>query len=384
MDVVWIVLGSTLLLITLLDTFLAVLNYDEAGLFVNRIVRWQWTVMRLVTRRISPRLRPIALRQVTGVVILSTILLWISGMILGFALIYFGLIGLGVFELSKGVSADFMAALYLSVGQFSTVGADNIAPTGYWVILPVLEALISVVLLSFIITFLSNVYGVIQNLRSLCADFFHTGPGVGSATEALRPYFPHGEPRDLDRHLNDLVNDFNLYCDSIRQDHAAYFFQSGRDQFSLPFAMHMTAGTIGALRWALPSDHTATASPSLARLTESFNTFRDRRFALMKWGTAVTPAPVPPSQFAAERAAYATQQYEGLDAWCVQFFALNATMGEISPLPVDTGNDDPYVRYTKWLAFAQPAAELVARLSRDLDYQPLAAAQPTLELAPAR
>ena len=370
MDIVCIVLGSALLLITLLDTFLAVLNYDAAGLFVNRIVRWQWTVMRLVTRRASPKLRPIALRQVTGVVILSTILLWISGMILGFALIYFGLIGFGVFELSKGVSADFMAALYLSVGQFSTVGADNIAPTGYWVLLPVIEALVSVVLLSFIITFLSNVYGVIQNLRSLCADFFNTGPAAGSATEALRPYFPDGEPRDLDRHLNDLVNDFNLYCDSIRQDHAAYFFQSGRDQFSVPFAMHMTSGTISALRWALPGDHSATKSPSLARLTESFNTFRDRRFALMRWGSPAASAPVGAAQFASEQAAYAAGQREGLDAWCTQFFALSETMGALSPLPTDPGSDDPYARYTQWLAFAQPAAELVAKLSRDLDYQP--------------
>ena len=55
MDVVWVVIGVLLLLVTLLDAFLAVLNYDEAGLFVDRIVRAQWIVLRALTRRVGRR-----------------------------------------------------------------------------------------------------------------------------------------------------------------------------------------------------------------------------------------------------------------------------------------------------------------------------------------
>ena len=90
----------------------------------------------------------------------------------------------------------------------------------------------------------------------------------------------------------------------------------------------------------------------------------------MRWGSPAASAPVGAAQFASEQAAYAAGQREGLDAWCTQFFALSETMGALSPLATDPGSDDPYARYTQWLAFAQPAAELVAKLSRDLDYQP--------------
>ncbi len=236
MDVAWIVLGTAILLITLLDTFLAVLNYDESGIFVNRLVRLEWVVIRSFTRRASRRWRPLLLRQVTGVLILTTILIWIAGIVLGFALIYLGWIGLGAFEISPGTNADFVGALYLSVGQFSTVGAENIAPAHGWVnLIPVLEAITSIVLLSFIITFFSNIYGTIQLLRSLCADFFSGGDGVGDPAEGLRPYFPDGQPINLDRHLDEMIDDFNLYCDSLRQTHAAYNFQSGEDQFSMPY-----------------------------------------------------------------------------------------------------------------------------------------------------
>lgn len=373
MDTLWFAIGCLILLIAFLDTFLTVLNYDERGLVGNRIARLQWIVLRMFTRRVSRRWRPLVLRQVTGILIVTTILVWIAGIVLGFAFIYLGLIGLGAFQLSKGVDSDFVGALYLSIGQFSTVGADNISPGGGWVnVIPVLEALSSVVLLSFIIAFLSNVYGVIQLLRSLCADFFRTGPGVGSPTEALQPFFPDGEPRDIDRHLDEMIGDFNLYCDSLRQDHSAYHFQSGDDQFSLPFALYMTSGVVAALRWGLPTGHPATQAPSLVHLTESFDGFRERRYRMMKWESPAAPTPLEPEAFATQLAAFsAGGSRGGLDPWVVRFFALNRAMAETirTTDPVDV--DDAYVRYTEWLPFAHHAQQFVADVGHDLDYQPI-------------
>lgn len=373
MDAFWIVLGVVILVVTFLDTFLAVLNYDEAGILVNRVVRWQWVLLRSFTQRVSRRWRPLVLRQVTGVLLLTTILGWICGMVLGFTFVYLGLIGLGAFQIEQGVVPDFVGALYLSVGQFATVGADNISPAGGWVnLVPVLEALMSVVLLSFTITFLSNIYGVIQLLRSLCADFFQTGPGVGSPTEALRPYFPDGRPRDIDRHLNELADDFNLYCDSLRQDHAAYLFQSGEDQFSLPFALYMTSGVVGALTWGLPSGHDATKSPSLVRVREAFDDFRVRRYRMMRWPVPAAPQPVSAERFAADSAAFdAHASRLDVDPWVLRFLALNREMANMIGAERPTEPDDPYRRYVQWLAFARPAQQFVTRVARDLDYQPV-------------
>jgi len=373
MDALWIALGVVILVVTFLDTFLAVLNYDESGILVNRVVRWEWLAIRAFTRRVSRRWRPLVLRQVTGVLLLTTILGWITGLVLGFAFIYLGLIGLGAFQIDRGVVPDFVGALYLSVGQFATVGADNISPAGGWVnLVPVAEALMSVVLLSFTITFLGNIYGVIQFLRSLCADFFQTGPGVGSPPASLRPYLPGGEPRDLDRHLNELVDDFNLYCDSLRQDHGAYYFQSGQDQFSLPFALYMTSGVVSALSWGLPAGHPATTSPSLVRLREVFDGFRDRRYRVMRWRPAPTPDPVAVETFRAAHAAYgAHTSRERIDPWVLRFLALDAEMADIVGAVRSADADEAYARYAAWLAFSFPAQQFVTRVSRDLDYQPV-------------
>lgn len=385
MDHIWIALGCAVLIITFIDTFLAVMNYDEDGLFVNRIARGQWIVLRSFTRRITRRWRPVALRQVTGILIVSVIFSWIAGLVLGFALIYLGLIGLGHFQLSSGVANDFQGALYLSIGQFSTVGADNISPAGGWInVIPVLEALSSVVLLSFIIAFLSNVFGVIQLLRSLCADFFRTGPGVGSPTEALGPYFANGEPRDLDRHLGELVDDFNLYCDSLRQHHAAYHFQSGDDQFSLPFALYMTSGVLGALRWGLPTRHAATGSPSIVHLAEAFDGFRERRYRKMKWQTAPVPAPLAQDEFTQQLTLFRTAGSRGgLDPMSVRFFVMNDEMAALIQQPSLADLDDAYQRYVQWLPFAHRSQQFVGDVSRDLDFQPIYRGSATAPDAPA-
>ena len=88
--------GLALLVLTFADTFVTVLNDEEGGILVNRLVRWQWIAIRAFTRRVSRRWRPIVLRQVTGVLLLATILSWLAGVILGFAFIYLGFIGRGV------------------------------------------------------------------------------------------------------------------------------------------------------------------------------------------------------------------------------------------------------------------------------------------------
>jgi uncharacterized membrane protein YccC len=374
MDAVWIAIGIAILLLTLLDAFLAVLNYNEAGIVVNRIVRWEWVAIRSFTRRVSRRWRPLVLRQVTGVLTVTTLLCWILGLVLGFTLIYLGLIGFGLFQISKGVAPDFVGAFYLSVGQFSTSGADNIAPGGGWVdLLPVTEALLSVVMISFFVTFLSNIYSVIQNLRSLCADFFRAGPGVGNPVEALQPFFPDGHPRGLDLHLTFLVNDFNLYCDSLRQDRAAYHFQSGEDQFSLPYALSMTSGIVGALQWGLPQGHVATQSPELVRIIEAFGEFRDTRYRVMGWRVPLPLTPLTADEFEDEWSAYRSHRIDAaLDPWAARFFALNESMAKLAAGNISAeSDDDPYRRYVEWLAFAHPAQHFVSRVGRDLDFQPI-------------
>jgi hypothetical protein len=70
MHAFWIILGTAVLIVAFVDVFLVVLNYDETGFLATRLCRLQWYCLRSVTRHLSRRWRPFALRQVTGLNVL--------------------------------------------------------------------------------------------------------------------------------------------------------------------------------------------------------------------------------------------------------------------------------------------------------------------------
>lgn len=374
MDVVWIVVGVLLLGVTLLDAFLAVLNYDQSGVFVDRLVRAQWVLLRAVTRRVGRRWRPLVLRQVTGILILVTILWWVAGVVFGFAFVYLGAMGIsGAITTSTGVAPDFLGALYLSLGQFATVGVDNIGPSVAWMnLITVAEAMMAVVMLSFIITFLGSVYGVIQSLQSLSANFFRAGRGITDPIEPLTPYFSDGRARGLELQLDSILGSLSAYADGLAQNRAAYYFQSGRDQFSLPFSLYMTSGIIGSLRWGLPTGSEPSTEPGVVRLTDVFEDFRVRLEQALRLSPEPTPAPVPRTEFDRIVDAFSAPGTRArLDPWVVRFLTVDRRMAQLTRSDAAIDRADAHQRYTAWLPFEFQAQALLAAVARDLDYQPI-------------
>src|ERR1700727_3360382 len=94
----WVMLGTGILIVAFVDVFLVVLNYDETGFLATRLCRLQWYCLRSVTRRLSSRWRPFALRQVTGLNILMSVTIWLGLVVVGFGLIYYGLMAGASFE----------------------------------------------------------------------------------------------------------------------------------------------------------------------------------------------------------------------------------------------------------------------------------------------
>jgi len=63
MHALWIILGTTVLIVGFVDVFLVVLIYDETGFLATRLCRWQWYSLPTVTRHLSRRRRPARYRQ---------------------------------------------------------------------------------------------------------------------------------------------------------------------------------------------------------------------------------------------------------------------------------------------------------------------------------
>ncbi|TGY81873.1 potassium channel family protein, partial [Cellulomonas shaoxiangyii] len=372
MGTIWWVLGVLVLAATLLDVFLTALNYDESGYLAGRLARLQWRALRSVTRRLPRRRRPLALRQVTGLQIVSIVLMWLFGTILGYGLVYYGLMTSTAFSVSgTGASLDLFSALYFSAAQLATVGGSSLtAETDVLRFLSIAESLTGVVLISLILTFLLGVYSVIADLNALCTRFVTAERGAGSPVATLRPYLRDGEPVGLDGHLDAVADAFSSYTDGVRLNHAAYYFQSGRDRFALPYALRMIGGTLAALRWGLPSGHPASTLPTLETLTFQYLEFGQYLQDTAGWSTSLaTPDPVDPARFA--RLARGTARAGERDAWVARFLQTEHQLAPLAGADPLADLDDAYRRYTRWLPFAHRAEEITLGVGRDLDYQPV-------------
>lgn len=371
MSSLWTLLGLVILFGTLLDIFLTALNYDEAGFISARVSAWQWRLTRLATRRLPRRWRPVALRQVTGAQVVVLVVVWLAGVIAGFGFIYYGHMSRTSFTgWGRGAPLDLFGAFYFSAAQLSSVGGSYLtAATDLLRFLSIAETLTGVVLISLILTFLLGVYGVITDLNALCRHFLVAERGAGSAVAGLAPYFRDGECSGLDGHLDGIAESFASYTEGLRLHHSAYYFQSGRDQYALPYAIRMLGGTIGALRWGLPAGHPATTEPTLVPLTFQFLEFGEYLQGILRWQSADVPEVLDRERFL-DRVARAGRG-EQVDEWTSRFLQLDRDMAALAGLSPLADPEEAYRRYARWLPFAYRAQQIALAVGHDLDYQPV-------------
>ncbi len=370
MHAFWMALGIIVLVLGFLDLFLTALNYDESGFLATPLCALEWRCVRGVTRRLSRRWRPVALRQIMGLQIVLAVTTWLGCVVLGFGFIYYGLMDGANFQYDgKGVGGGMFSAMYLSAAQLSTVGTSQISPeTDLLRVLTIVETLSAPLLVTLSLTFLLGVFQVVRDLRALSVNFFTADAGTGDALAILSTYFPQGQPVGLDSYLQAISGSLYSYADGLRLHHIAYYFQSGRDQFSLPYVLHMLGRTLAALQWGLPAGHSATVEPSLTRLSAQYEQFADYLHDALGWTSTTVPEVVSFEDFsaAAQHGADAVR-----DMWLGRFFRLNRDMARLARLDAAEDPHKSYQRYRQWLPFAYRADQMTAAVSRDLDYQPV-------------
>jgi hypothetical protein len=291
---------------------------------------------------------------------------WLGCIVIGFGFIYYGLMVGANFEYDgRGMGAGLFSATYLSAAQLSTVGTSQInAQTDLLRALTIAETLSAPLLITLTRTFLLGVYQVIRDLRTLSSNFSDAEHGVGDPIVNLAPYFP--EAHGLDGYLQAINDSFWSYADGLRMHHVAYFFQSGRDQFSLPYVLYMFGGTLAALRWGLPTGNSVAKEPLLVRLSSQFERFVDYLHEQLRWTSAI-PEPVTYEEFvAAQLGAVETR-----DIWVRRFLHVTDEMSRLAKLTGADDSQEVFARYQQWLPFAHRAAQATLAVSLDLDYQPM-------------
>ena len=265
MSWVFLICGILLVLVGLLDVFFAVLNYDGFSFLSSRVYRAAWSTVRAATKPLPENMRHFGLSIGAPLMIPGTMLMWMAIEILGFGLIYYS--QTDYFSFTSGSRPTLPHMIYLSGVTIGTLGYGDITPKNpFFGAVTFTQALIGFSIITLFITYILNIYQVLQQWNTLSSGLYHQARGAGDPVTLLKPHFPKGEPSGLDATIGGLHQNLTSYYEGVRRYPLVYYFHSRQARRSVPYVFRMASETAAALRWGLPKGHPAAEEPGLPTL----------------------------------------------------------------------------------------------------------------------
>lgn len=366
MKSLWIIPGIILIVVGWLDLFLSALNYNQSGFVTLRLQEVQWRVLRAIFRGLPASWLGFARAQVIGLQFVLNLVVWVGLEIVGFGLLYYGLMTGHDFMFSgshTGPSLDY--AVYFSLSQLSTVGSSSVTPnTTLLRMLSVVETLIGLAFITLAISFLISIFQTITSLRALAGELYLSSPATNDPTDILALYFHEGAPLGLNGFLDRLYRNLTSYYSGLELHHTAYYYQSRQFQMSLPYAFQALGGIIGALRWGLPAGNPVSCAPTVTLLLRQFTSLLDYLVSQRQWQAGGPAAVQPYGTFA--------PAFEGRqpadDPWLGRFLAMERGMRRLARSDARPDVAEAYARYAAWTPFASHVQTVVDRTARHLGY----------------
>jgi hypothetical protein len=359
------VLGALLVAVALIDVFLTVLHYDGSSLLARRVNRATWWMVRTATAPLPRRLRSYLRCLGAPLMIPTTLAVWLSLLIVGFALLYQPGLDAGDFDIPARTEPGFLLALYTSIVTLSTLGYGDVTPTvPLFQMLAGLQALIGFALLTLAISYILNVYSVLQHLSLLGAELQQQSADPADPQGLLATHLTAAGPDSLGTRLESLRQRLLLYHEGLRRYPIVYFFRSREPARTITAVVGDLGQMAGALRWGLPASHPAASNPYLlallASLTALAETLLENRSA---WARDVAP-----ERASAEAVGDAARGRPSSDPHLTRFLAMTQRVAKLADVPSDQADHDLYERYCQWLCFTAVIDAFADEVNNDLGH----------------
>ncbi|MFP4416155.1 MAG: potassium channel family protein [Chitinivibrionales bacterium] len=367
---IWIGCGTVIIIIGLLDVFFTILHYDGFGVVSSRFYRLFWGLLRALTDPFPQGISQLWRSLGTPLMIPATMLIWLGSVTIGFACIFYPYMHHPYFSLpAYVVNATFSDALFFSGISLTTVGYGDIVPQmAIFQFAAVMEGLIGFSIITLAISYVLNIYQVVQRMSVMAAELRHESGSTQDTQNILLMRFCRDETGSIEAYMRNLHRNLVAYYESLRHYPITYYFYSRRAYLSIPYVFHTIGGVLASLRWGLPFDHPGSANSSLLMLYAGYSEIIEmmqKQFLPHRPYMAIEP--VDRETF--ERACSGETDVPG---HVKRFLELNSRMQDIAQIDPSSVEDayveDAYERYTRWLGFVGRIESFVHFTSKELGY----------------
>ncbi|MBO0713183.1 MAG: hypothetical protein J2P59_00400 [Acidimicrobiales bacterium] len=364
--------GALLLLLTLIDVFVTVFNYDGFTFIADRFHHLLWRALRGSSTVLPVRQRGAFLSLTASSMLPATIALWLGLEITAFAMMYLPGVAGGDFVLKHHLPLGAGTSFYLSGGAItSLVFGDVEAKSALYGALTTLETIVGLGTLTLALTYVLTALGVLNHIDRLHGRVRRNAEDPERPSSVLTRHFRSPSTSQLPGLLQALTDDLDRYDQGLRRYPVVYYFHTRRIERSLPRVFAALGELIALACWGLPSDEPLTDDPSLRALSRQYLMTMERMERSL---THHPPRKLPPP--VAEEEFWQARRGERHDPGVEAFGELETEARCSAGLPhrpeiADGGGDAAHVyrRYREWLAFAERRRSFVDGVARSLGYE---------------
>lgn len=245
-------IGLGLVLLACADICLTVLFPGiEHSLLSMAFSRGLWRFFQRLTRLFPQRTHQILLYTGPTLIVLLVVI-WVSLLVIGFALMVWPSLGSAVQASEGPTPTDFTTALYYSGYSLTTLGTGNITPqTPGYQLLMVIEAALGFSIFTLTITYLLSVYSALIRRNTLALSLRHRTAETADAAEMLARLGAGGDFTTAQQDLSALARDVMYLLSSQRSYPILFFFHYQETYYALPRLIYLAIDTTTLIQSAL-------------------------------------------------------------------------------------------------------------------------------------
>ncbi|MFL9459180.1 MULTISPECIES: potassium channel family protein [Nostocales] len=261
--------GAGLIVLSLLDIYLTVLfprlGSSVLSLHLGKVM---WRLFRFVAR-IMPFKDEKVLSHSGPVLMIATVVVWLSLLLYGFALIVWTELGWSIQASDGQTETNFISALYYSGFSLTTLGTGDLTPkTDFQRLLTILEASLGFSVFTLTITYLLSVYSAITRRHTFALSLHHRSAGTADAAEMIARLGASGELNGVQQDVSNMATDVIDLLESQHSYPALLYFRFRQCYYALPRVILLAMDTATLIKSALNTKkyHSITHSTAVEEL----------------------------------------------------------------------------------------------------------------------
>ncbi len=257
MDWVAKIVGMGLVLLALIDLYLTVLYPRlSSGILSLPLGKGIWCLFKRAARFLPVKGKRL-LSHAGSILLIVIVVVWISLLISGFALIVWPDLGSAIQASQGQTPTDFGTALYYSGYSLTTLGVGDLVPkTHLYRLLTILEAALGFSVFTLTITYLLSVYSALIRRNNFALTLHHRTAGTVDAAELLARFGAGGTLSGIQQDISNMASDLMHLLESQHSYPVLLYFRFRQTYYALPRMLYLSLDTATLIKSALnPEDY---------------------------------------------------------------------------------------------------------------------------------